>query len=68
MIVEETEKKIAEIEAKFGIEDFFQTASIDEVNRLQAEKSNLSLQLTGHLRQWEISSQDLENAKARFEL
>ncbi len=68
LLVEETEKKIAEIEAKFGIEDFFQTASIDEVNRLQAEKSNLSLQLTGHLRQWEISSQDLENAKARFEL
>ena len=64
----ETEKKISEIESKFGIEDFFQITSREEVNRLQAEKGRLSQQLSGHLKQWEISSKNLENAKEQFDL
>ena len=68
LLVEETEKKISEIESKFGIEDFFQITSREEVNRLQAEKGRLSQQLSGHLKQWEISSQNLENAKEQFDL
>jgi len=68
LLVEETEKKISEIESKFGIEDFFQITSKEEVDRLQAEKGRLSQQLSGHLKQWEISSQNLENAKEQFDL
>ena len=68
LLVEETEKKISEIESKFGKEDFFQITSREEVNRLQAEKGRLSQQLSGHLKQWEISSQNLENAKEQFDL
>ena len=68
LLVEETEKKISEIESKFGIEDFFQITSREEVNRLKAEKGRLSQQLSGHLKQWEISSQNLENAKEQFDL
>ena len=68
LLVEETEKKISEIESKFGIEDFFQITSREEVDRLQAEKGRLSQQLSGHLKQWEISSQNLENAKEQFDL
>ena len=63
LLVEETEKKISEIESKFGIEDFFQKTPREEVNRLQAEKGRLNQQLSGHVKQWEISSQNLENAK-----
>ena len=59
---------ISEIESKFGIEDFFQITSKEEVDRLQAEKGRLSQQLSGHLKQWEISSQNLENAKEQFDL
>ena len=68
LLVEETEKKISEIESKFGIEDFFQITSRDEVNRLKAEKGRLSQQLSEHLKQWEISSQNLETAKEQFDL
>ena len=68
LLVEETEKKISEIESKFGIEDFFQITSKEEVDRLQAEKGRLSQQLSGHLKHWEISSQNLENAKEQFDL
>jgi len=68
LLVEETEKKISEIESKFGIEDFFQITSREEVNRLQVEKGRLSRKLSGHLKQWEISSQNLENAKEQFDL
>ena len=68
LLVDETEKKISEIESKFGIEDFFQITSKEEVDRLQAEKGRLSQQLSGHLKQWEISSQNLENAKEQFDL
>ncbi len=68
LLVEETEKKISEIESKFGIEDFFQITSKEEVDRLQAEKGLLSQQLSGHLKQWEISSQNLENIKEQFDL
>ena len=68
LLVEETEKKISEIESKFGIEDFFKITSREEVDRLQAEKRRLSQQLSGHLKQWEVSSQNLENAKEQFDL
>ena len=68
LLVEETEKKISEIESKFGIEDFFKITSREEVDRLQAEKGRLTQQLSGHLKQWEISSQNLETAKERFDL
>ena len=68
LLVEETEKNISEIESKFGIEDFFQKTPREEVDRLQAEKGRLSQQLSGHLKQWEISSQNLENAKEQFDL
>ena len=68
LLVEETEKKISEIESKFGIENFFQITSREEVNKLKAEKIRLSKQLSEHLKQWEISSQNLENAKEQFDL
>ena len=68
LLVEETEKKISEIESKFGIEDFFKITYREEVDRLQTEKERLSQQLLGHLKQWEISSQNLENAKEQFDL
>ena len=67
-LVEETEKKISEIESKFGIKNFFQITSREEVDRLQAEKGRLGQQLSGQLKQWEISSQNLENAKEQFDL
>ena len=35
---------------------------------MQAEKGRLSQQLSGHLKQWEISSKNLENAKEQFDL
>ena len=68
ILTEETEKKISEIESKFGIEDFFQITSREEVERLQAEKGRLNDQLSGHLKKWEISTQNLENAKEQFSL
>ena len=68
LLVEETEKKISEIESKFGTEDFYKITSREEVDRLQAEKGRLSKQLSGHLKQWEISSQNLEKAKDQFDL
>ena len=68
LLVEETEKKISDIESKFGIEDFFQITSREEIDRLQAEKGRLSKQLSWHLKQWEISSQNLESAKVQFDL
>ena len=68
LLVEETEKKISEIESKFGIEDFFKITSREEVDRLQAEKRRLSQQLSGHLKKWENSTQNLETAKEQFSL
>ena len=68
LLVEETEKKISEIESKFGIADFFKITPREEVVRLQAEKGRLSKQLTGHFKKWEISTQNLETAKEQFGL
>ena len=68
LLVEETEKKITEIESKFGKEDFFQITTREEVNRMHAEKGRLDQKLSGHLKQWEISSQNLETAKEQFDL
>ena len=68
LLVEETEKKISEIEAKFGKENFFQKTPREEVNRLQEEKRRLNQELSGHLKNWEISSQNLETAKEQFNL
>ena len=67
-MVEETEKKISEIETKFGKEDFFLITPREEVHRLQAEKGRLNEQLSGQLKQWEISSHNLENAKEQYDL
>ena len=65
MIVD-AEKKIAEIEEKFGVENFFHQASPKEIQNLQTEKEKLSAQLSTHLSQWEASSHKLEVAQARF--
>ena len=65
-LVEETEQKIFAIEAKFGVEDFYRHTTPEEVQKLQIKKHELSDKLTGHLREWETSSQDLEIAQARF--
>ena len=65
-LVEETEQKIFAIEAKFGVVDFYRHTTPEEVQKLQIKKNELSDELSGHLRQWETSSQDLEIAQARF--
>ena len=65
-LVEETEQKIFAIEAKFGVEDFYRHTTPREVQKLQVKKRELSDELSGHLREWETSSQDLEIAQARF--
>ena len=65
-LVEETEQKIFAIEAKFGVEDFYRHTTPEEVQKLQIKKHELSDELSGHLREWETSSQDLEIAQARF--
>jgi len=65
-LVEETEQKIFAIEAKFGVEDFYRHTTPEEVQKLQIKKRELSDELSGHLREWETSSQDLEIAQARF--
>ena len=65
-LVEETEQKIFAIEAKFGVEDFYRHTTPEEVQKLQIKKHELSYELSGHLREWETSSQDLEIAQARF--
>ena len=65
-LVEETEQKIFAIEAKFGVEDFYRHTTPEEVQKLQIKKHELSDKLTGHLREWETSSQDLEIAQTRF--
>ena len=65
-LVEETEQKIFAIEAKFGVEDFYRRTTPEEVQKLQIKKRELSDELSGHLREWETSSQDLEIAQARF--
>ena len=65
-LVEETEQKIFAIEAKFGVEDFYRNTTLEEVQKLQLKKRELSDELSGHLREWETSSQDLEIAQARF--
>ncbi len=65
-LVEETEQKIFAIEAKFGVENFYRHTEPEEVHKLQIKKRELSDELSGHLRQWETSSQDLEIAQARF--
>ena len=65
-LVEETEQKIFAIEAKFGVEDFYRHTTPEEVQKLQIKKHELSDELSGHLREWETSSQDLEIARARF--
>jgi len=65
MIVD-TEKKIAEIEEKFGVENFFQQASSEEIQNLQTEKQKLCSQLSTYLSQWEASSHKLEAVQARF--
>ncbi len=68
LLVEETERKIYEIESNFGKKDFFHTTSRDEIKRLQAEMGRLNEKLSGYLKKWESSSQDLENAKEKFDL
>ena len=65
-LVEETEQKIFAIEEKFGVEDFYRHTTPEEVQKLQIKKHELSDELSGHLREWETSSQDLEIAQARF--
>jgi len=65
-LVEETEQKIFAIEAKFGVEDFYRFTTPEEVQKLQIKKHKLRDELSGHLRKWETSSQDLEIAQARF--
>ena len=65
-LVEETEQKIFAIEAKFGVEDFYRHTTSGEVQKLQIKKRELSDELSGHLREWETSSQDLVIAQARF--
>jgi len=65
-LIEEGEQKISAIEAKFGVENFYQQASPEEIQNLQTEKEKLSAQLSTHLRQWETSSHKLEVAQARF--
>ena len=65
-LIEEGEQKISAIEAKFGVENFYQQASPEEIQNLQTEKEKLSTQLSTHLSQWETSSQKLEVAQARF--
>ena len=64
----EFQKKIYEIESNFGKKDFFHTTSRDEIKRLQAEMGRLNEKLSGYLKEWESSSQDLENAKEKFDL
>ena len=65
-LIEEGEQKISAIEAKFGVENFYQQASPEEIQNLQTEKEKLSAQLSTHLSQWETSSHKLEVAQARF--
>ncbi len=65
-LVEETEQKIYAIEAKFGVADFFQQTSPDDVQKLQIKKNELSDELSINLRQWETSSQNLESLEASF--
>ncbi len=65
-LVEETEQKIFAIEAKFGVENFYRHTTPEEVQKLQIKKHELSDELYEHLREWEISSKDLEIAQARF--
>ena len=66
ILVEQTEKKISEIEKKFGIEDFFLRTSHEEIQKLQNEKNQLSKELSINLKQWENFSQHLEIAEERF--
>jgi len=65
-LIEEGEQKISAIEAKFGVENFYQQASPEEIQNLQTEKEKLSAQLSTHVSQWETSSHKLEVAQARF--
>ena len=65
-LIEEGEQKISAIEEKFGVENFYQQASPEEIQNLQIEKEKLSAQLSSHLSQWETSSHKLEVAQARF--
>ncbi len=68
LLVEETEKKISEIESKFGGKDFFLKTSRDEVKRLQEKNGRLNEKLSVYLKEWEISSKNLETAKKQFDL
>ena len=65
-LVEEAEQKISSIEDKFGIEDFFQNTSADEIQKLQIEKSELNDQLKKNMKEWENSSKNLQNLEDRF--
>ena len=65
-LIEEGEQKISAIEAKFGVENFYQQASPEEIQNLQTEKEKLSAQLSTHVSQWETSSHKLEVAQSRF--
>ena len=65
-LIEETEIKISAIEEKFGIADFFQQTTPEEVQKLQIEKKVLGDELTKSLKEWENSSQNLESLEARF--
>ena len=67
-LIEDAEKKISEIEEKFGIENFYQQASPEQIKNLQIEKQKLSDQLSSHLSEWEASSNKLEIARARFDI
>ncbi|MBC8258388.1 MAG: ATP-binding cassette domain-containing protein [SAR324 cluster bacterium] len=64
--VEETEKNISEIEKIFGANDYYQQATPEQVYELQSEKTELGDKLTQYLKQWEISTKNLEIAEARF--
>ena len=48
-------------------EKFFQSATREEVKKLQNEKGRLNQKLLGHLKQWEILSHNLENAKEQLD-
>ena len=67
-LIEDAEKKISEIEEKFGIENFYQQASPEQIKNLQIEKQKLSDQLSSHLSEWEASSNKLEIARASFDI
>ena len=65
-LVEKTENRISEIEKKFEIEDFYLQTSREEVKKLENEKNRLNRELSENIKQWEISSNNLEIAEERL--